>query len=137
MAEQLAFNIDCLEAMRSMPDKAFDLAVVDPPYGGGFAEEGGCKGWFTKYNRKIDHLHSSCRENEKERMYNRFGGVGSRFERYKTDSVIDWDIAPPDEYFEQLFRVSKNCIIWGGNYFQLPPTRCFLIWRKLTISESF
>ena len=137
MAEQLAFNMDCLEAMRSMPDKAFDLAVVDPPYGGGFTEEGGCKGWFTKYNRKIDHLHSSFRENEKERIYNRFGGKDSRFERYKKDSVIDWDVAPPEEYFDQLFRVSKNCIIWGGNYFQLPPTRCFLIWRKLTISESF
>lgn len=137
MPEQLAFNMDCLEAMRSMPDKAFDLAVVDPPYGGGFTEEGGCKGWFTKYNRKIDHLHSSCRENEKERIYNRIGGKDSRFERYKKDSVIDWDVAPPEEYFDQLFRVSKNCIIWGGNYFQLPPTRCFLIWRKLTISESF
>ena len=137
MAEQLAFNMDCLEAMRSMPDKAFDLAVVDPPYGGGFTEEGGCKGWFTKYNRKIDHLHSSFRENEKERIYNRFGGKDSRFERYKKDSVIDWDVAPPEEYFDQLFRVSKNCIIWGGNYFQFPPTRGFLIWRKLTISESF
>lgn len=41
------------------------------------------------------------------------------------------------EYFNELARVSKNQIIWGGNYFLLPPTRCFLIWRKLTISESF
>lgn len=36
-----------------------------------------------------------------------------------------------------MFRVSRNQIIWGGNYFALPPTRCFLIWRKLSISESF
>lgn len=48
-----------------------------------------------------------------------------------------WDIAPPPEYFTELARVSKNQIIWGGNYFDLPPTRCFLIWRKLTISENF
>lgn len=41
------------------------------------------------------------------------------------------------EYFKELFRVSKNQIIWGGNYFPLPPTRCFLIWRKLTISDKF
>jgi len=51
--------------------------------------------------------------------------------------TIDWDVAPPQEYWDKLFRVSKNQIIWGGNYFCLPPTRCFVIWRKLTISESF
>lgn len=50
---------------------------------------------------------------------------------------IWWDIAPSKEYFDELFRVSENQIIWGGNYFGLPPTRCFLIWRKLSISEKF
>jgi site-specific DNA-methyltransferase (adenine-specific) len=48
-----------------------------------------------------------------------------------------WDIAPNKDYFKELFRVSKNQIIWGGNYFTLPPTRCFVVWRKLTISEGF
>ena len=47
--------------------------------------------------------------------------------------IRHWDIAPPPEYFNELARVSKNQIIWGGNYFNLPPTRCFLIWRKLNI----
>ena len=43
----------------------------------------------------------------------------------------DWDNAiPTPEYFEQLFRVSKNQIIWGGNYFPLKPTQCFYIWDK-------
>jgi site-specific DNA-methyltransferase (adenine-specific) len=51
--------------------------------------------------------------------------------------IITWDVAPEKEYFTELFRVSRNQIIWGGNYFELPPTRCFLIWRKLTISENF
>ena len=51
--------------------------------------------------------------------------------------IIGWDKAPGDDYFNELFRVSKNQIIWGGNYFTLPPTRCFLIWRKLSISENF
>ena len=42
-----------------------------------------------------------------------------------------WDKATPDaEYFQELFRISENQIIWGGNYFELPPTRCFLIWDK-------
>lgn len=51
--------------------------------------------------------------------------------------IIAWDVAPKKEFFDELFRVSRNQIIWGGNYFELPPTRCFLVWRKLTISESF
>lgn len=77
------------------------------------------------------------------------GRFGERFDRYKCSrtggtwatkyekKIIGWDVAPGAEYFRELFRVSKNQIIWGGNYFSLPPTRCFLVWRKLTISESF
>ena len=107
----VAYNIDCLEAMREMPDNAFDLAVVDPPYGDGLhAEDGGGKGWFTKYNQR------STQSAEKN---------------------ITWDVAPEQDYFDELFRVSRNQVIWGGNYFSLPPTRCFLIWRKLSISETF
>lgn len=55
---------------------------------------------------------------------------------FKKD-IRHWDVAPSKEYFNELARVSKNQIIWGGNYFELPPTRCFLVWRKLTISENF
>ena len=51
--------------------------------------------------------------------------------------IIAWDVAPGKSFFDEIFRVSRNQIIWGGNYFELPPTRCFLIWRKLTISEKF
>ena len=51
--------------------------------------------------------------------------------------IIAWDIAPKQEYFDELFRVSRNQIIWGGNYFKLPATRCFLIWRKTNVSEGF
>ena len=48
-----------------------------------------------------------------------------------------WDNAiPTDDYFNELFRVSKHAIIWGGNYFKLPPTKCFIVWRKPQISES-
>lgn len=50
MAEQLAFNRDCMDAMKEFPDKFFDLAVCDPPYGAGFTEGGGCQGWFSKYH---------------------------------------------------------------------------------------
>ena len=51
--------------------------------------------------------------------------------------IISWDYAPNEEYFKELFRVSKNQIIWGGNYFSLPPTRCFLIWEKTNVPENF
>lgn len=105
----------------------------------------------------------SCREREREtglrsgaadferRRRSRFGGafdkyyIGDSDRRNLADEVSDahrvtfsqdirhWDVAPPKEYFDELARVSKNQIIWGGNYFDLPPTRCFLVWRKSNI----
>jgi len=60
------------------------------------------------------------------------------FAKYNQDGKADsWDIAPEKKVFEEIFRTSKEQIIWGGNYFELPATRCFLIWKKLTISEKF
>jgi len=56
---------------------------------------------------------------------------GGRFKRYHNKNG-NWDLkVPSDEYFYQLFRVSQNQIIWGGNYFALPPNKCFLIWDKM------
>lgn len=51
--------------------------------------------------------------------------------------IVSWDYAPGEDYFRELFRVSKAQIIWGGNYFALPPNRCFLVWVKTNIPESF
>jgi len=66
----------------------------------------------------------------------RTGGTWSK--KYQRDnSIKNWDFAPNKEYFGELFRVSKNQIIWGGNYFDLPPSKHFLIWEKLSISENF
>jgi site-specific DNA-methyltransferase (adenine-specific) len=50
---------------------------------------------------------------------------------------MDWDVPPPQEYFEQLFRVSRNQIIWGSNYFNLPPHRCFVAWDKVQPWPNF
>jgi len=59
-------------------------------------------------------------------------------ERYTKTGKKDWDKGiPTAEYFEQLFRVSKNCIIWGGNYFDLPPTQCFIFWYKQNPVPNF
>ena len=70
-------------------------------------------------------------------------GIGDKFKGGKTGKMNfneivnkDWDKVPSDKYFAELQRVSKNQIIWGGNYFNLPPTRCFIVWDKI-ISEDF
>jgi site-specific DNA-methyltransferase (adenine-specific) len=55
---------------------------------------------------------------------------GGRFKKYHNKNG-NWDNSiPSDKYFNELFRVSKNQIIWGGNYFQLPKNKCFIIWDK-------
>jgi site-specific DNA-methyltransferase (adenine-specific) len=91
-----SFNMDCLEFMASVPDKFYDLAIVDPPYG-------------------ID-INSM--------------NMGSR-KTIRPDKTKDWDKITPNEiYFNELFRISKNQIIWGGNYFELPPSQYFAIWDK-------
>lgn len=77
-----AFNIDCLEYMRSLDDKVFDLAIVDPPYG-------------------LPKSSTHGRGKLKDRILN-------------ADSIHEWDIVPSREYFDELFRVSKNQIIWGA-----------------------
>jgi len=59
------------------------------------------------------------------------GGGGKLKNRILNTSKIDWDYSTPTkEYFDELFRVSKNQIIWGGNYFPLPPTRGIICWNK-------
>ena len=105
------YNKDCMEAMASMEDNQFDLAIVDPPYGIGIdgQKESICKN--PKHNRK-------------------------HFEHK------GWDTKPPSKkYFDELFRVSKNQIIWGANYYpqHLFPSKGWIIWDKgqkgLTMSD--
>ena len=67
-------------------------------------------------------------------------GLGDRLTNggSKTDGIAmkklykgkEWDVLPSNEIFEEIFRISKNQIIWGGNYFDLPPTRGFIVWDK-------
>ena len=87
---------DSLQALKGYANNHFDVAIVDPPYGIGYAK------------RKSKTKTSKIQYTPK-----------------------DWDNeVPTKEYFYELFRVSKNQIIWGGNYFELPTTRCFVIWDK-------
>lgn len=64
--------------------------------------------------------------------------MGLKKGKRKNHTVKDWDNSiPSDEYFKELFRVSKNQIIWGGNYFDLPPTQCFIFWYKQNPVPNF
>ena len=67
MSDSITFNEDCLAGMKRYPDGYFSLAVVDPPFGGGFADSGGCKGWFAKYHQNADSSQSLNVERERER----------------------------------------------------------------------
>jgi site-specific DNA-methyltransferase (adenine-specific) len=96
-------NEDNMELMARYPDNYFDLAIVDPPYGIGMS-----KG--TMSSNKEKKITS-------KRIY----------------TSKDWDSSiPTKEYFKELFRVSKNQIIWGGNYMieHLNNTSCFVVWDK-------
>jgi site-specific DNA-methyltransferase (adenine-specific) len=95
------FHADCMEIMKQYPDKYFDLAIVDPPYG-------------------IDWMQQIQNPNTK-----------ANWKQYENK---EWDKQTPTaEYWEQLFRVSKNQIVWGGNYMteNLKPSPCWLIWDKM------
>lgn len=96
----LAYNMECMEAMQKMSDKCFDLCVCDPPY-------------------------RDQSENQPTRDMMRNGAM----ERFGNK--------PDEEYFQELFRVSKNQIIFGANNFQLPPYKGFIVWKKKTISDDF
>ncbi len=89
----IAYNMDCMEAMREMPDNAFDLAVVDPPY-------------------------RDMAENQPTKDMRNNG------------TMKNFGNKPDREYFNELFRVSKNQIIWGANNFELPPYKGFIVWEK-------
>jgi site-specific DNA-methyltransferase (adenine-specific) len=101
-------NEDNMLLMARYPDNYFDLAIVDPPYGIGFGDyERGGQGIKTK-------------------------------ERHTKNGKKKWDdTIPSQEYFNELKRVSKNQIIWGGNYFPLEPTQCFIFWYKQNPVANF
>lgn len=110
MLEHGYYNMDCMLGMKEFPDKYFDLAIVDPPYGIG---EDGKK-----------NAYRSRRATAK--AYKSFAGG---------------DLQPPDEaYFKELFRVSKNQIIFGANHFisRIPyDSPCWIVWDKNNGTSDF
>jgi len=118
---------DCMEYMASLPDNAFELAIVDPPYGIGQPKQSNLKGYNGRAS--LDDRLQKNRLNQ---------GSGKLKDRALNQSDCEWDNAmPKQEYFDELRRVSVNQIIWGGNYFPLSPTRCIIVWDKVQPWENF
>lgn len=91
---------DCLDVMRGMADKSVDAVITDPPYGVGELWVGG-------------------------------GGSGWKATKNRPQERYEWDNKPPPPvYFDEILRIAKTIVIWGGNYFELPTSRGWLIWTK-------
>lgn len=104
------YNMDCMEGMKQFPDKYFELAIVDPPYGIG---ESGDK----NYTR----------------------GKLAKAKDYKAFAGNDIQ-PPDKKYFDELMRVSKNQIIFGANHFisRCPiDSSCWIVWDKLNGENDF
>jgi site-specific DNA-methyltransferase (adenine-specific) len=100
-------NADCLEVMAKYPNGYFDLAIVDPPYFSGPEKR-------RYYGRKVSSIGV-------KRLYG---------------ETSEWKV-PDKDYFEELFRVSKNQIIWGVNYFDYHFGSGRIVWDKVNGQSSF
>lgn len=99
-------NEDNMELMARYPDKYFDLAIVDPPYG-------------------IERFKKSS------------GTTRFKSSKMMQEEGLTWDKKPSPEYWDELFRVSKNQIVWGANNFEMPPSEYFCIWNKMQTVDNF
>ena len=128
-----SYNMDCMDGMKQFPDKYFELAIVDPPYGINAPN----MTMGTNKTRTGDGYpgESVAQRLKKDRLNQ---GCGKLANRTLNTMDCSWDRKPPGiEYFKELFRVSRNQVIWGGNYFNLPPTRGIIVWDKLQPWENF
>lgn len=107
------YNMDCMDGVKQFPDKYFELAIVDPPYGIGESERKRENNQSAKWKNPIKKVHS----------------------------IKSWDSNPPNQnYFDELFRVSQNQIIFGANYFIDKiniPSMGWIFWDKKNGESDF
>ena len=129
-------NGDCMDYMQTLPDNAYDLAIVDPPYGVGSVtymphkRESTSGGFIDHFEIVVATLDLNQRKKTKVDVCN------SHNTKKTMNHFGDENVSPSPDYFRELFRVSKHQIIWGGNYFLLPPSRGYVVWKK-RIPENF
>lgn len=110
------YNMDCMEGMKEFPDGYFDLAIVDPPYGDAGGEFKGNDG--TRFGGRFDKYTDGggyCKHGGRYGKWSATDGRNMGGEIWK--KIMAWDISPKQEYFDELFRVSRQQIIWGGIIF--------------------
>lgn len=145
---QQFFHVDCMTVLKLLPDKCIDVAIVDPPYG---INAPNMAMGTNKTRSKNGYPAESTADRLRKGRLNQ--GAGKLKDRALLNMNCEWDFHPPDrEYFDELFRVSKNQIIWGGNYFTyrtstdnngteilcgLPPTRGIVAWDKMQPWDNF
>jgi site-specific DNA-methyltransferase (adenine-specific) len=101
-------HVDCMEVLKALPEKTDLVAIVDPPYGGNIPGH--------KYIER----------------------AGGQLYKYGDRAATEkWDKAPCNEYFDMLLKKTKDQVIWGGNFFDLPPNRCFLVYRKKGFTDKW
>lgn len=129
-----SFFKDNMEGMASFPDDFFDLGIIDTEYG------------INAPNMQMgQNLNRNDGWQRKEstavKLKGRLNSGGGKLKnRLLNTSNIDWDNSKPaPEFWQELFRVTKNQIIWGGNYFtdNLPESRCWIVWDKCQPWENF
>ena len=112
MEKNKIYQTDCLDFMKNLTDNYFDLIITDPPYGINIGKDG-----FV-----VGETNKSC--------------LATR----KNYGIQEWDSdIPSEETFKQMFRISKNQIIFGGNYMTkyLLPSRCWIVWDKRNDESPF
>ena len=97
------YHADCMDIMKNYPDKYFELAIVDPPYG-------------------IERFKNGIGKNDRHKV--------------KASSLFN-NNPPKEDYFNELFRISNNQIVFGANNFTMPPSEYFLIWNKMQTVDNF
>jgi site-specific DNA-methyltransferase (adenine-specific) len=95
-----------MDYMNGLEPNAFELAIVDPPYG-------------------------------IERFKKPSGTTRFKSSKLMQEEGLTWDNKPTNEYWNELFRISKNQIVWGANNFIMPPSEYFLIWNKKQTVDNF
>ena len=120
-------HADCMDVMKEYPKGYFDIAIVDPPYGIGSDRMNLGEGYS-------DSKYSSAKYRKSQMQKFAKGRLGACAGKLKNRAIqklnSSWDVPPPPAYFRELRRVSKHQIICGGNYFKLPPSRCWVAWDK-------
>jgi site-specific DNA-methyltransferase (adenine-specific) len=127
-------NEDNMDLMARYPDKYFCLAFIDPPYGINAPK----MSMGTNRTRKGPGQYPGKSTADRLKKGRLNAGAGKLKNRALNTMNCEWDFTPPSpEFWAEIFRVSDKIIVFGGNYFALPPSRGIAIWDKLQPWENF